>query len=118
MAVRWLLLALFLVMPTLVHAGATIGAGCIIGNDLTIGRFAMVGMGSVVTKSIPDFYLVMGQPARPVGVVCKCGPMIHRFGGNPAETNAQARCTDCGAVYSIHSGVVTPAEEMSEDAAA
>src|SRR5205823_11437921 len=37
--------------PTLVREGATIGAGCVIGNDLVIGRFAMVGMGSVVTKS-------------------------------------------------------------------
>ena len=42
--------------PTLVREGATIGAGCVIGNDLTIGRFAMVGMGTLVTKSIPDFH--------------------------------------------------------------
>jgi len=82
--------------PTLVRAGATIGAGSIIGNDLTIGRFAMVGMGSIVTKSIPDFYLVMGQPARAFGVVCKCGPLVHRFAGDPAETNADVQCSDGG----------------------
>jgi len=98
-------------LPTLVRAGATIGAGSIIGNDLTIGRFAMVGMGSVVTKSVPDFYLVIGQPARPVGVVCKCGPLIHWFAGQPADTNADAKCGECGAEYSIRSGVVTPKGE-------
>ena len=54
-------------LPTLVRAGATIGAACTIGNDLSIGRWAMVGMGSVVTKSVPDFHLVVGNPARSVG---------------------------------------------------
>ena len=49
-------------LPTLVREGATIGAGCVIGNDLEIGRWAMVGMGSVVTKSVPDFHLVLGSP--------------------------------------------------------
>ena len=39
----------------------------------------MVGMGSVVTKSVPDFHLVLGSPARSVGVVCKCGQLMHRF---------------------------------------
>src|SRR4030095_11779942 len=60
-------------LPTLVREGATVGAGCVIGNDLTIGRWAMVGMGSVVTKSVPDFHLVIGNPARSIGAVCKCG---------------------------------------------
>lgn len=101
-------------LPTLVRGGATIGAGCVIGNDLSIGRFAMVGMGSVVTKSVPDFYLVMGQPARPVGVVCKCGPLVYRFAGNPAEADADAACADCGLRYEIRSGVVTPLDETRE----
>ena len=51
-------------LPTLVREGATIGAGCVIGNDLAIGRWAMVGMGSVVTRTVPDFHLVLGSPAR------------------------------------------------------
>src|SRR6266567_4150970 len=49
-------------LPTLVKEGATIGAGSIIGNDLVIGRFAMVGMGSLVTKSVSDFHLAIGHP--------------------------------------------------------
>lgn len=92
---------------TRVSAGATIGAGSIIGSDLTIGRFAMVGMGSVVTKTVPNYYLVIGQPARPIGVVCKCGPLVYRFAGNPAEAHADARCAECGEGYVIRAGVVT-----------
>ncbi len=48
-------------LPTRVREGATIGAGCTIGNDLVIGRFAMVGMGSLVTRSVPDFHLAIGS---------------------------------------------------------
>ena len=44
--------------------GATIGARAVIGSDLAIGRFAMVGMGAVVTRTVPDFHLVVGHPAR------------------------------------------------------
>ena len=60
-------------LPTVVGEGATIGAGCIIGCDLEIGRFAMVGMGSLVTRSIPQFALVIGHPARIVGFVDRDG---------------------------------------------
>ena len=49
-------------LETLVREGATIGAGCTIGNNLSIGRWAMVGMGSVVTKTVPDFHLVIAIP--------------------------------------------------------
>jgi len=73
-------------LPTLVREGATIGAGCRIGCDLAIGRFAMVGMGSVVTKSVPDFTLVIGAPARAVGYVCRCGaPLRHSDGATPTS---------------------------------
>src|ERR1035437_4476881 len=64
---------------TLVREGATVGAGCVIGNDLEIGRWSMVGMGSIVTESIPDFHFVVGSPARAVGAVCKCGLLFHMF---------------------------------------
>ena len=97
-------------LPTLVREGATIGANCTIGNDLTIGRFAMVGMGSVVTKSVPDFTLVLGNPARPVGAVCRCGPLVHRFGG--ADEAREVAC-DCGLRYRIVDGVVTELTDAS-----
>lgn len=75
-------------LPTLVREGATIGANCTIGSGLAIGRFAMVGMGSVVTHSVGDFELVVGNPARRTGYVCACG---HRIAGE--------KCESCGARY-------------------
>ena len=93
-------------LTTLVREGATIGAGCTIGNDLVIGRWAMVGMGSVVTKSIPDFHLVLGSPARSVGVVCKCGQLMHRFGDDPRPTIAQLDCPACDLKYTVDKGEV------------
>jgi acetyltransferase-like isoleucine patch superfamily enzyme len=91
--------------PTLVREGATIGAGCVIGNDLTIGRFAMVGMGSVVTRSVPDFHLVLGHPARSIGYVCRCGHPFQRFAaGQPSEL-AEAACA-CGLRYAARAGSV------------
>src|SRR5512134_1584051 len=64
--------------PTRVCAGATIGARSVIGSDLQIGRFAMVGMGSVVTRSVPPYHLALGHPARSVGLVCRCGEPLAR----------------------------------------
>ncbi len=66
-------------LPTLVREGATIGAGCTIGNDLEIGRWAMIGMGSLVTKTRSGFSLAIGSPARSIGAVCKCGQLFHKF---------------------------------------
>lgn len=93
-------------LPTMVREGATIGAGSIIGNDLEIGRWAMVGMGSVVTKSVPDFHLVLGSPARSIGAVCKCGKLIHRF-IDPGS--AEVRCL-CGESYIIDGRTVREAD--------
>lgn len=84
-------------LATLVREGATIGAGCIIGNDLEIGRWAMIGMGSVVTRSVSDFHLVLGSPARSVGAVCKCGILFHKFGDGDSGT---FEC-ECGLSYEI-----------------
>jgi len=87
-------------LPTVVKSGATIGAGCVIGNDLSIGRFAMVGMGSLVTKNVEDFHLVIGHPAKPVGCVCRCGHLVLRFDEMDGPT-AEAECPACGLPYRI-----------------
>jgi len=92
-------------LPTLVREGATIGASCVVGNGLSIGRFAMVGMGSVVTKSVPDFHLVLGNPARSIGCVCRCGQLTARF--QPNSISADLTCPTCGLKYSVTQGVVT-----------
>jgi acetyltransferase-like isoleucine patch superfamily enzyme len=95
---------------TLVCAGATIGAGCVIGNDLRIGRFAMVGMGSVVTRSVADFHLVVGNPARSVGCVCRCGhPLAKWPAGAPADFPGIA-CQECGLRYRVAGGEITEIE--------
>ncbi len=93
-------------LPTIVRAGATIGAGAIIGCDLTIGRFAMVGMGSVVTRSVPDFHLVVGSPARSIGCVCRCGQVLVKWGAAEVEVAGTALCQACGLEYEICDEVV------------
>ncbi|MBE9031940.1 N-acetyltransferase [filamentous cyanobacterium LEGE 11480] len=93
-------------LPTLVKRGATIGAGCTIGNDLAIGQFAMVGMGALVTKSVPDFHLVLGQPAQSVGAVCRCGQLLTRFPEGAENFNGAIDCPSCGLKYAIAAGQV------------
>ena len=61
------------VSPVLVKRGASIGANATILPGITIGRFALVGAGSVVTKDVPDFGLVLGNPAKLVGYVDEKG---------------------------------------------
>ncbi|MAT69380.1 MAG: N-acetyltransferase [Planctomycetaceae bacterium] len=92
---------------TLVAAGATIGAGCTIGSNLRIGRFAMVGMGSVVTRDVGDFQLVVGNPARSIGAVCCCGHPVARWTPGEAVDLARCECGKCGAAYAVSGGVVT-----------
>ena len=88
-------------LPTRICQGATIGAGCVIGNDLEIGRFAMVGMGSVVTKSLPAFHLALGHPAVSVGSVCRCGQMLTQFAAAPAAASVEVTCAACGLLYAV-----------------
>ncbi|HEY7134567.1 MAG TPA: acyltransferase [Acidimicrobiia bacterium] len=94
-------------LPTLVREGATIGAGCVVGCGLEIGRFAMIGMGSVVTRSVPDFHLVVGNPARSIGCVCRCGERFLRFGATDrAPERAEVACSACGLRYAVRAGAV------------
>lgn len=58
---------------TLVRYGASIGAGAIVLTDLTIGEWALIGAGAVVTKDVPSYALVAGNPARRIAYVCQCG---------------------------------------------
>jgi len=80
---------------TLVRRGASLGANCTIVCGVTIGRYAFVGAGSVVTRDVPDFGLVHGSPARLRGWVCACG--IKLLFEN--VTRSQVLCASCGAEY-------------------
>jgi acetyltransferase-like isoleucine patch superfamily enzyme len=93
--------------PTFVRAGATIGAGAIIGCDLEIGRFAMVGMGAVVTRSVRDFHLVVGNPARSIGCVCRCGEPLAKWGDLSPANEHRLACRVCGLKYRIQDQEVT-----------
>ncbi|MFH1084673.1 MAG: DapH/DapD/GlmU-related protein [Chloroflexota bacterium] len=63
----------WIITPTHVRMGAAIGANATVVCGVTIGRWAMVGAGAVVTRDVPDYGLVVGNPARLIGWVCPCG---------------------------------------------
>jgi UDP-2-acetamido-3-amino-2,3-dideoxy-glucuronate N-acetyltransferase len=76
-------------LPTLVRRGATLGANCTIVCGVTIGRYAFIGAGAVVTRDVPDHALVVGNPGRQKGWVCACG---HKL-------DAGLCCSACGKAY-------------------
>ncbi len=63
--------------PTLVRKGASLGANCTIVCGVTIGQYAFVGAGAVVTKDVPNHALVVGNPARQTGWMCECGEKLN-----------------------------------------
>jgi UDP-2-acetamido-3-amino-2,3-dideoxy-glucuronate N-acetyltransferase len=79
--------------PTLVRRGASLGANCTIVCGITIGEYAFIGAGAVVTKSVPSFALVIGNPARFHGWMCRCGEKLDAREGT-------VTCK-CGDVYEI-----------------
>ena len=66
------------VSPVWIGQGASVGAGALLLPGIGVGRWAMVGAGSVVTRDVPDHGLVVGNPARLVGFVCPCGARLHK----------------------------------------
>lgn len=87
---------------TLVRKGASLGANCTILAGITIGRYAMIGLGSVVTRSVPDFALCYGNPARAKGFVGRAGkPLI-------VTDEGVGVCPENGEKYRIEGGSCTP----------
>ena len=64
------------ITKTLVKKGASVGANATIICGTVIGEYAMIGAGAVVTKDVPPYTLVYGNPAKPMGMVCRCGVKI------------------------------------------
>ncbi len=89
---------------TIIGKGASIGANVTIVCGNNIGKYALVGAGAVVTKHIPDYALVVGNPASLLGYVCKCGEKL-RF------KEDHATCTACGEKYKKENGKVESVNE-------
>lgn len=85
---------------TLVKRGASIGANATIVCGTTLGEYAFVGAGAVVSKDVPAFALMVGVPARRTGWMCQCG---ERLSITASGTGA---CAVCGATYEATDGVV------------
>lgn len=89
--------------PTVVRTGASIGANATIVCGVTIGRWAMVGAGAVVTHDVPDHGLVLGNPARLRGFVCPCGHRLQRH--DSGEGVVRALCSACARSIEIPKAV-------------
>jgi UDP-2-acetamido-3-amino-2,3-dideoxy-glucuronate N-acetyltransferase len=87
---------------TVVRRGATLGANCTIVCGHTIGEYAFVGAGSVVTSDIPAYALAYGNPARVRGYACECGVKLKL-------ASAAALCRSCGRSYSFVDGALRKA---------
>lgn len=85
------------VRPTLVKHGATLGANCTIVCGHTIGNYAFIGAGVVITKDVPDYAFIMGNPGKQAGWMCECGERLPdnlkcRVCKKKFERNAKGLC--------------------------
>ena len=94
--------------PTVVKEGATFGANSTIVCGHTIGRFAFVGAGAVVTKDVPDYALVVGNPARIAGWLSEAGEKL-RF-----DADGKAVCPRTGKRYRLENGLVRDVTDEGE----
>lgn len=83
-------------LKTIVEEGASIGANSTIIGGITIGKYAMIGAGSMVTKNIPDYTLWYGNPATMKAYICKCGQKL----------NTSYVCPECHLKYELNNGTL------------
>jgi UDP-2-acetamido-3-amino-2,3-dideoxy-glucuronate N-acetyltransferase len=89
-------------LPTIVRRGASLGANCTVVCGVTVGEFAFVGAGAVVTRDVPAFALVVGTPARRIGWVSVRGERLDL----PVSGHAEATCPSGGEHYVLRDDVV------------
>ena len=99
---------------TLVRRGASIGANATVVCGHTIGQFAFIGAGSVVTRDVPDYALVVGNPGRIIGWMCQCGVRLEM--SRDAALDESAACPACGRSYVKRAGIVSETEASVVDA--
>ncbi len=85
-------------IPTLVKKGASIGANATIVCGITLGKWALIGAGAVVTKDVPDYAVVVGVPAKRIGWICECGEKLVFYSG-------KATCGKCRREYTLDNGI-------------
>jgi UDP-2-acetamido-3-amino-2,3-dideoxy-glucuronate N-acetyltransferase len=88
---------------TLVRRGATLGANATIVCGHTIGRYAFIGAGAVVTTDVPNYALVVGNPGRIAGWMCQCGVKL----ASGARAPESASCAACHTRYRTEAGALT-----------
>lgn len=87
---------------TLVKKGATLGANCTIIGGITIGSYAFVGAGAVVNRDLPDYALVVGNPAKQIGWMSRFGEQLNL----PLTGDGECECSHTGQSYQLRSGMV------------
>lgn len=95
---------------TLVRKGATLGANCTIICGVTIGAFAFIGAGAVVTRNVPDYALMVGTPARQIGWISEFGERL----ALPLLGDGQTVCVHTGASYTLKAGIVAKSESSDD----
>jgi acetyltransferase-like isoleucine patch superfamily enzyme len=93
------------VVPTLVKRGASVGANATIVCGVTLGSYCMVGAGAVVTTDVPDYALVVGNPANVVGYVCECGKRLNL--DHKKRKDREVKCDSCGKEFRIEPGTLS-----------
>jgi UDP-2-acetamido-3-amino-2,3-dideoxy-glucuronate N-acetyltransferase len=96
---------------TLVRRGASLGANCTVVCGITVGQYAFIGAGAVVTRDVPDYALMYGNPATLRGWMCQCGIKL-AFDGN-TDT---ASCPSCHSSYSKRHNRVMPVGRLETPA--
>lgn len=96
-------------IKTVVMDGASVGANSTIVAGVTIGKYAMIGAGAVVTKNVPDYGLIFGNPARLQGFVCECGAKLNEK--SKGEERAVLQCLQCGKEITIDANIYQEIEE-------
>src|SRR5258705_366578 len=92
---------------TLVKQGASIGANATVVCGHTIGCYSFIGAGAVVTRDVPDFALVVGNPGRIAGWMCKCGVKLGLL--RDPQRDEESLCIACGKRYVKRAGAVMEA---------
>ena len=97
---------------TLVKKGATIGANATIVCGVTLGRFCFIGAGAVVTRDVPDYALVVGNPGRIRGFVCSCGDTLDI---GPSDDDTVVKCGVCGSGFMLRDRTLAPMPAATKD---